>query len=222
MSVGVGIWKDALVSPVHTELRENADPEVASLGLTADDPIISLVRQLFFSVASNQRRRVLFTAAGAETNIHAFCERIGKALSNISGATVAVMHSSGNSLPRVSGKKHPDRVRRDVALKDRVQISERLWRIPTSLFSELRSNAEQIKTELPFHYVLFSSAVSDSVTPLFCCACDGAVLVLTANQTRRGSALRAMEVLRQCRTEVLGTVLSDRKFPIPESIYRRL
>jgi hypothetical protein len=48
------------------------------------------------------------------------------------------------------------------------------------------------------------------------------VLVLTANRTRRESALRAREYLLHCNAELLGTVLDERTYPVPEAIYRRL
>jgi Mrp family chromosome partitioning ATPase len=48
------------------------------------------------------------------------------------------------------------------------------------------------------------------------------VLVLTANHTRRESALRAKEQLLQCNAELLGAVLDGRTFPIPKAVYQRL
>jgi hypothetical protein len=51
---------------------------------------------------------------------------------------------------------------------------------------------------------------------------DGVALVLEANSTRRAAALKAKETLQAANARVLGTVLSERTFPIPEGIYRRL
>jgi len=49
---------------------------------------------------------------------------------------------------------------------------------------------------------------------------DGMVLVLSALRTRRASARKLLEELSHVR--LLGTVLQDRVFPIPEGIYQRL
>jgi Mrp family chromosome partitioning ATPase len=49
---------------------------------------------------------------------------------------------------------------------------------------------------------------------------DGIILVLSAMHTRRVTARKIAEVLAQVR--LLGTVLADREFPMPEGIYRRL
>jgi Mrp family chromosome partitioning ATPase len=51
---------------------------------------------------------------------------------------------------------------------------------------------------------------------------DGVVLVVEANSTRRDSAKRAKENLQAANVSILGVVLTNRTFPIPEAIYRRL
>ena len=51
---------------------------------------------------------------------------------------------------------------------------------------------------------------------------DGIVLVLEANATRRIAAVKAKQALMGCNVRVLGTVLNNRTFPIPEKIYRLL
>lgn len=224
MSAGVGVWRDAVVDAVRARHHWRSLAEAASLELPPDDDAMCLlVRNVFLSTGSGERRQVLFASAGPETKIHVIGERIGKALAEISGARVAVMHSPSNFEVGVSTKKHPRPAHDpEPARVPGVQIGERLWRVPASLLPELAWRGEPAESEPAFQHMLFACSVNDGITPLFCRACDGAVLVLTANQTRRESALRATEVLRQCQAEVFGTVLDDRKFPIPESIYRRL
>jgi Mrp family chromosome partitioning ATPase len=51
---------------------------------------------------------------------------------------------------------------------------------------------------------------------------DGVVLVLEANSTRREAALRVTESLRTTKIPILGAVLNNRTFPIPEAVYKRL
>ncbi len=51
---------------------------------------------------------------------------------------------------------------------------------------------------------------------------EGIVLVLEANVTRRAAAARASQMLRSAGVPLLGTVLDQRTFPVPESIYRRV
>ncbi|MGA9554938.1 MAG: hypothetical protein WBR30_22015 [Candidatus Sulfotelmatobacter sp.] len=51
---------------------------------------------------------------------------------------------------------------------------------------------------------------------------NGVVLVLEAHSTRRSVAHRAKLALEAANVPVLGTVLTNRKFPIPETLYRML
>jgi Mrp family chromosome partitioning ATPase len=51
---------------------------------------------------------------------------------------------------------------------------------------------------------------------------DGLVLVIEANTTRRERAARAKEVLAESQISLLGAVLNNRTFPIPENVYQRL
>jgi Mrp family chromosome partitioning ATPase len=51
---------------------------------------------------------------------------------------------------------------------------------------------------------------------------DGIIVVLGAHTTRRSTARKILETLDSTQARILGTVLSERKFPIPGWIYRRL
>jgi hypothetical protein len=110
------------------------------------------------------------------------------------------------------------------------QISERLWVVNRSAWIEagregaidtgcvrrLREIASQ------FDFSIFSCEALNTVTTTLAGACDGLVLVLKANTTRRLVAKRLKEQLRNTDVPLLGTVLIGRRFPIPERIYRML
>jgi protein-tyrosine kinase len=51
---------------------------------------------------------------------------------------------------------------------------------------------------------------------------DGVVLVLKANSSRREAARQALNEMQSANVRVLGAVLNQRTFPIPEKIYKRL
>jgi capsular exopolysaccharide synthesis family protein len=51
---------------------------------------------------------------------------------------------------------------------------------------------------------------------------DGIALVLKANTSRRETAQRVLREARAANVRVLGAVLNQRTFPVPESIYKRL
>ena len=51
---------------------------------------------------------------------------------------------------------------------------------------------------------------------------DGVVLVLKANASRKETARQAVQDLQAGQAKVLGAILNQRQFPIPEAIYKRL
>jgi hypothetical protein len=194
---------------------------------SAEGPVTSLVRQVFLSANAVRRTRVLFAAAGRETNLDAFVERVGKVLAEMTGATVALVESGPTARGSLTCNDRlptgPESWRWHAS-----KLTERMWRVPANLLpdtptaDQFSGGARAVFDNLPFDYILFAAAMNDSTLPLFCSHCQGSVLVLTANQTRRESALQAKRILHQCNAELLGTVLDCRQFPIPESIYRRL
>lgn len=230
MSAGVGVWKDVLLKAARIPVRKAAVAASAPvMSSIPAPPIVPLVRQIFSTAFAVRRTRVLFAAADSETNVSAVCEQVGRVLAEMSGATVAIMEASPPSAPDLNLTKTPGTgAGHDWWRSYSSQITENLWRVPVALMSNrlyLDGTEHWIATEtgdVPFDYVLFAAAVSASELPAFCSLCDGAVLVLTANHTRRETALRAQEQLLQCNAELLGTVLDGRTFPVPEAIYRRL
>jgi len=90
-------------------------------------------------------------------------------------------------------------------------------------------NAERVRariTELRqyFEYVLIDSPALSvgSDTVLLGRIAEAVVLVLKANSTRRDAARKAVQDLQNAGVRVLGAVLNQRTFPIPQSIYSKL
>jgi receptor protein-tyrosine kinase len=53
-------------------------------------------------------------------------------------------------------------------------------------------------------------------------AAEGVVLVLKANGSRREAARKAVQDLHAAGVGLLGAVLNQRTFPIPQAIYEKL
>jgi Mrp family chromosome partitioning ATPase len=75
-----------------------------------------------------------------------------------------------------------------------------------------------------FEYVLIDAPAlsrgSDSI--VLGRAAEGVVLVLKANASRRDVARKAVQDLQNAGARVLGAVLNQRTFPIPQAIYAKL
>ncbi len=86
----------------------------------------------------------------------------------------------------------------------------------------LQAYIRQLRSQ--FDYVLIDSPpmnlYSDAVR--LASAADGIALVLKANSSRREIAQRVIQEARTHNVRILGAVLNQRTFPVPESIYRRL
>ena len=81
--------------------------------------------------------------------------------------------------------------------------------------AELRAHTDFVLIDAPGLNVS-----NDAVT--LASAADGVVLVLKANSSRRETARKAVHELQGAKVSVLGAVLNQRTFPIPESVYKRL
>lgn len=75
-----------------------------------------------------------------------------------------------------------------------------------------------------FSYVVINAPPVD-LSPealLFGQLADGVILVLKANATRRETAVKVKQVVETAKVRLLGAILTDRTFPIPNALYRRL
>jgi len=107
-----------------------------------------------------------------------------------------------------------------------------LWHVPQF---EVRSSGEgsrtgrywlsclaELRNEFEYAVIQGPAAGLSSEAALLGELADGIVLVLGANSTRKVTARKIKSTLETMRSRILGTVLSERAFPIPEWIYRRL
>jgi succinoglycan biosynthesis transport protein ExoP len=112
------------------------------------------------------------------------------------------------------------------------RISRNLWLLTCGsgpgdsdglLTSErLRSRFQELRTE--FDYVLVETAAAGIYTDALVLGqlADGLVLVVEAHVTRREVAQNVKDDFVRANVRMLGTVLNNRAFPIPERLYSML
>lgn len=228
MSVGAQVLKHIIAAPV-IQRKPPATVFVPPPGAAQNDPEFALMHQLFFPSATLRRTSILLAAADARSKASSLGEKIAVDLAQFSGGMVGII--DGASPPQRNpwqGKGLPANFGRGLWQMYSSRLAERVWQIPSSLLGHERnetggSPCDRLK-ELrgAFDYFLLSAAIEDSEMPSLCNLCEAAVLVLTANVTRREAALKAKERLLRQGVTLLGTVLDQRILPVPESIYRRL
>ena len=88
--------------------------------------------------------------------------------------------------------------------------------------SRLASRILELRQE--FRFALMDSPpvnIYSDALPLVQAA-DGVILVVAANSTRRDAACKAKACFESAGANVLGVVLNNRTYPIPQTIYNRL
>jgi Mrp family chromosome partitioning ATPase len=106
----------------------------------------------------------------------------------------------------------------------------KLWLIPAGVvkpgfYPSLERYRERFaELREAFDYILISApALTRETEATFIGQlADGAVLIVEANHSRRETVRRAKEQLESAKVRLLGAVLDQRTFPIPEFLYRKL
>ncbi len=194
----------------------------------AREQIRTLVRRVFFN-CETRVRQVLFTAVGKDLELAGICNRVGEVLAQETSARVAVVIREVGDDKKIS---FPVNGRAPFVKDDAVQLTNNLWRVsePGLRGTPENSGAGQywvsrlagLRSEFDFVVIQGPATGSSSEAVLLAELADGIVLVLAAGNTRKASARKAKECLQAGSSRILGTVLSERLFPIPERIYQRL
>jgi hypothetical protein len=226
----LGLLEQAPVAndqPRVTPIREQAQRPVVSPPFSVHkQQIHALVQQLFFRHESKSVRHVGFVAVEPSTETAALCLEVATSLAEENGFDVGLIDAHPDSVPLQTRLHLPSPNRAEPSWP----IAPRLWMVPRQ--SWLPDDCGQRVTEqnlsrlreltAEFDFSILSCAPVSWLTATIGQTCDGLVLVLTANRTRRLVALQIKDQLRQAQVPLLGTVLADRRFPVPQGLYRSL
>ena len=194
----------------------------------AREQIRGLVRKVFLSGAERPVRQVVFSAVEPETDVRTVCRWVGEALAEETSASVAI---AGRFTPVLHdarpSRESSERKGRLRPIATRVRGN--LWLLPSTpreggrmSAATLHQHLNEMRREFEFS-VVEGRATSESMEAMAMAQfADGIILVLSAQHTRRPQARKIKEALEGSRARLMGTVLSDRVFPMPDAIYRRL
>ena len=217
------VTEQARVTPIREEVREDAVSRATSL---RDEQVQALVEQLFLRPESVPARYVGFTASEPLTETAPLCLEIARALAEEGRYDVGLVDASPGAIPLQTQLSVAPPARPETAWP----IAPRLWLVPrqnwlsSSEGSRIREQSFSRLREvtLEFDFAILCCPSVSWLTTRIGNALDGLVLVLTANKTRRLVAAQMKDLLRKAQVPLLGTVLADRRFPIPEALYRKL
>ena len=200
------------------------------------EEILRLIQRIFLSANGCVPRQVVLCGVDGENGSSSVCAMAGRTLATNSSRPVCLVDANVRSSPLsglfgiegtnpFSGPSAP--------LRDQcVKIGGNLWLAGPEILAdnsrvllppdELKKRLVQLRET--FEYMLIdapgTSVCGDA--QLLGLVADAAILVIEADSTRRLTARRAKESLEAAGVKLLGTVLHNRSFPIPERLYKRL
>jgi hypothetical protein len=224
------------------QAREEIRPEKSSVQEAggwnqeefAREQIRGLVRKVFFSKAERPVRQVVFSALDPETDVRNICRSVGEGLALETAGNVAVVGAYPRVLPSAEACQSevtgcPEKDANPPLRQAATRVHSNLWLVPGAGkagdqggTAALHSYLGEIRSVFEYSIVEGSPAGESNEAMATAQFADGIILVLSAQRTRRIAARRVKEMLEAAQARILGTVLSERIFPIPEGIYRRL
>jgi Mrp family chromosome partitioning ATPase len=209
-----------------TSIREAAVSAAASRGNSVhDEQIQALVQQLFFRQDPAPVRHVGFAAVEPQTDTAQLCLDVALALAETGSHDIGLIDARLQSVPLHTQLQIPAGNRADTSW----QIAPRLWLAPRRSWLDDRPqriwdpSLAQLRTiTMEFDFTVLCFDPVSWLTAKLSQTCGGLVMVLTANKTRRLVAAQMQEQFRRARVPLLGTVLAERRFPVPPGLYRNL
>jgi len=204
----------------------------------AKEEITRLVQRLFILGGAEGPRRVAFIGTESGNGNTWMCAHVGDILASLVDRSVCLVDCNFRSpalhqqfvIENHSGladalrghtpiAKYARQLRRNLSV-----LSSGTRNEDTDLLTSDRMRLRLAELGRAFDYVLMDAPSLNSSNHgiILGSSCDGVVLVLKANSSRRESARQAMQQFQAANIPVLGAVLNQRTFPIPEKIYKLL
>ena len=199
-----------------------------------------LVQRVFLLQDGERPHAVVFAGIELGDGCSRICANTAKTLArNISGSVCLVdANLRSPSLAQFFGISNhhglSDALRQRGTIRDFTQQlrPDNLWLLSCGYFAtdsqsllsseRLKEPLAQLRKEFDFVLINVSAAILGGAASLWGALVDGVILVVEANLTRREVARKAKERLESANVRLLGAVLNNRTFPIPETIYRNI
>lgn len=215
--------------PVELEQASpiDLDPDdglTAAVDPAQEEQIQALVQQLFLQ-GEPRARHVGFAALEPGVMVGRLCFQVAWALAESSTKHVALVDGQlrSDSLPVQLRLQAPSRLNSCWELSPKLSLVPRDTWIdggPNQVWDSSLTRLRTAAMEFGCSVVCFDSFswITSRVSQI----CDGIVLVVTANRTRRLVAAQIRDQIRKARVPLLGVVLAERRLPVPEGLYRNL
>jgi Mrp family chromosome partitioning ATPase len=199
-----------------------------------DGEILRLVQTLFLSGSPRTPHRLVFCGVDDAEGSAMVCASAGRALvARNESVCVLNAHRRGARLSKLLGVADDDLLLDSLPRHDRcVRVSNQLWMAGPDMVRDDSGSlipVNELKLLLARLQGLYRTVLIDAPgtsssrdAALLGQLADAAVLVVEANSTRKIAARKAKEFLERAGVQLIGTILHNRTFPIPEALYRIL
>jgi len=221
-SVPAFLAAPSVITPVKQEMEE----------------ISNLVQQLFLSAGANAPRSVVFTSTESEAGCTWVCGETAEVFASRIAGTVCVLDANLRrpALAKHFGVENGPGLSDALVQMDPIRAFARSLSLPNLYLitagnsteaaqglltsDRMRLRIAELRSEFDF-LLIDASAMSLANEAIgLGSMSDGVVLVLKANTSRKQGARQAIQELQGGKAKVLGAVLNQRKFPIPQALYK--
>ncbi len=238
MGKAVAFQPEAEPRPVPAAEVSSFLPSLPIDGIARDE-ITKLVHRTFLLAGAEGPRRVVFTSTESGNGGTWVCAHAGEMLASQVSRSVCIVDcnlQSPSLHKQFMIENHhglADALQGDGPVRQyATHLRHNLWLVSCGASSEsalglltsdrMRRRVAELSAE--FDYVLFdvSPLNSSNHGVILGHLTDGVVIVLKAHASRRDTTRDTIQGLQASKVKVLGAVLNQRTFPIPERIYNRL
>jgi capsular exopolysaccharide synthesis family protein len=247
MQQGRGEPKIAPIPDLETafsvdEVNGNGRGNGAGLDLDqmAQEESLKLVRRVFLLQGGERPQAVVFAGIELGDGCSRICTNTAKTLARSISGSVCLVNADQRSpsLAPLFGVTNrsglADALSQQGSIREFAQKlhPDNLWLLSCGSFAtdspslsssdRLKALLAQLRKEFDFVLINVPAVILDGAASQWGQLVDGVILVVEANLTRREVARKAKESLESAKVRLLGAVLNNRTFPIPETIYRNI
>jgi Mrp family chromosome partitioning ATPase len=223
-----------VAAPIATE--KTCDTVIRETDKLGRDELERLVQRVFLSKNGDTPHSVVFCGVNDPNSSAMVCARAAETLAAKTFRRICIVEADtkNNGVYRLLGVEASDVDHTvDNQVRQRCpQVRSNLWVASASALSYREGStpdAEMVTKRLlavrgEFDYIFINAASAGSRcdAALLGRAADGVILVLEASSTHRKVAQAVADTMRAAEVVLLGAVLNNRTYPIPEALYHRL
>ena len=223
-----------------SETQHNTHRGLSDLDAVGQQECFRLVQRIFLDQPESLFRAIVFAGIDRGNGCSRICLESARILAANTSGSVCLVDANlrAPSLPGLLGVPDTSGLVRCLLEEGSIRSFAKqlkpsnLWLLSGGTIkpeSHSLINSDRLKPRLQelrkeFDYILIDSPALNLYADALTLGriADGVVVVVQADSTRRESALKGLQTLRDAHIEVLGAVLNRRTFPIPGFVYRRL